>query len=184
MGRSVRAVGEMRRGRCAPSSGLGRAFSLLEMVVVIAVIAILLAILLPAMSACRGAGRNLKCAGQLRKVAYDFSEFADDFAVRTRGESDQLGPGRFMLDDFQDSMYEVDEFWQGLPARKRRYDSSRQVMMCPSGPRELYRTTMTHIWGDFVFSQAEHQHRPERTFVANRRGNRRCGHHQRGPQLP
>lgn len=145
--------GETPWGRCALRGRPRRAFSLIEMLVVIAVIAILLAILLPAMQACRRAGRNLKCIVQLSKVCEDFGVFADDFAVQTRGESDQLGPGRFMLEDFQDSMYEVDEFWEGFPARKRPYDRRRQVMMCPAGPGELYSTTMEHVWGDFVFRQ-------------------------------
>ncbi len=125
----MRPGGETPRRRCAPRGSPHRAFSLLELLVVIAVIAVLLAILLPAMQACRSAGRKLKCIVQVRKIGHEFGAFADDFTGVWRGESARLGSGRFMLDDFLDSMYEVDEFWEGFPSVGRQYDTTRQIMM-------------------------------------------------------
>ncbi len=113
------------------------AFSLLEMLVVISIIGLLIAVMLPALAACRRAGRNLKCVSQMRQVAFDFRIFADDFAVRTRGDSERLGPRFFFIEDFQESIYRVDEFWDAPEAVRATYDSQRQVMMCPEAGEVL-----------------------------------------------
>lgn len=109
------------------------------MLVVISIIALLISILLPAVQACRRAGRNLKCVAQMSRSAFDFRMFADDFSVESRGESDSLGPGRFKIEDFQDKMYRVDEFWEGPEVFRVRYEASEEAMMCPEGSGELYR---------------------------------------------
>ncbi len=126
-------------------------FSLLEMLVVIAVIAILIAILLPALSACRRAGRNLKCASQLKQVSFEFQLFADDFAVRSRGDSAALGTKWFYLEDFQESLYRVDEFWDVPGASRATYEGAQELMMCPEGPSFLRRLAATPCSGGAVF---------------------------------
>lgn len=115
-----------------------RGFSLLEVLVVIAVIAILLGLLSSALSASRRAGLNLRCISQMQSIAFEFRIFADDFSVRSRGESELLGPDRFYIDDFQDSLYRIDEFWDAGPYALVPYEG-RQPMMCPAGPQELSR---------------------------------------------
>lgn len=114
------------------------AFTLLEVLVVIAVIAILLALLSSALSASRRAGLNLRCISQMQSIAFEFRIFADDFSARNRGESELLGPDRFYIDDFQDSLYRIDEFWDAGPYPLVPYDS-RISMMCPAGPDDLAR---------------------------------------------
>ncbi len=113
------------------------AFSLLEMLIVIAIISLLLALLLPALSACRRSGKNLRCAAQMKQIAFDFSLFADDLMGR------QGGPGEdqkyFWLEDFQESLYRVHEFWDSPEQIRAPFDADREAMLCPEGPRELYR---------------------------------------------
>lgn len=108
------------------------------MLVVIAIIAILLGLLMSALSASRRAGLNLRCISQMQGVAFEFRLFADDFTARSRGESEQLGPDRFYIDDFQDSMYRIDEFWDAGPYALVPY-TGREPMMCPAGPQKLSR---------------------------------------------
>jgi prepilin-type N-terminal cleavage/methylation domain-containing protein/prepilin-type processing-associated H-X9-DG protein len=116
-----------------------KGFTLLELLMTMGIIAMLVSIMLPAMSACRQAGRNLKCLSQMRRGAYEFRMFADDFAFRSRGDSAAFGESRFKIEDFQDSLYRVDEYWD-LPRDKPvTYDSSTEMMICPAGPAFLQR---------------------------------------------
>jgi len=126
--------------QATPTSGLRRAgFSLLELLVVIALIGTLIGLLMTAVSASRGAAMRLKCVAQMQHGVFQFRMFADDFAVTTRGDSDLLGPGRFRIDDFADSMYRIDEFWVGEPAPRVPLDAPSELMMCPAGPKQLLR---------------------------------------------
>jgi len=62
-------------------------FTLIELLVVIALIAILMAILMPALSLARDQGRKMKCAGNLRSLALANSVYAannDDWGVPCR----------------------------------------------------------------------------------------------------
>lgn len=116
------------------------AFSLIEMLVVISVIALILAIFLPALSASRRLAQNLQCVARMREIGFEFRAFADDFTVRNRGDSEDHGPNAFRIEDFVDSMYRVDEFWTDAPhSPLLRYDSDRELMMCAAGPKTLYR---------------------------------------------
>ncbi len=55
-------------------------FSLLELLVVIAILALLIAILLPALSQAKHQARRTACAGNLRQVGVAMHLYADDFA--------------------------------------------------------------------------------------------------------
>jgi len=120
----------------------GRAFSLLEMLVVMSVIGLMTAILLPAFSASRRLGLKVKCIAQMQKTGFEFRMFADDFAVRTRGNSDQLGPNAFFIEDFGDKMYRTGEFMTDVTTVPAPYDNTHELMMCPAGPKMLLRRRM------------------------------------------
>lgn len=55
-----------------------RAFTLVELLVVVAVVALLVAILLPSLGAARGQARRVKCAAQLHIVSHAFHMYATD----------------------------------------------------------------------------------------------------------
>src|SRR5262245_2379046 len=88
-----------------------KGLTLIELLVVTAVVAMLLAILLPAFSGGRHAARDLRCRSQLRNVSFKFTEFSGETSLH--GDSEVLGQKKFRLEDFQESIYKVSEFWEG-----------------------------------------------------------------------
>lgn len=95
-----------------PSQRCRRAFTLVELLVTISIIAVLLALLTPTIRFTMGAARGFGCQMNLRTVGFEFQLFADDELHGDRGDDeDELGPNRFRMDTFQESQYGIDEFW-------------------------------------------------------------------------
>ncbi|MFM9958047.1 MAG: prepilin-type N-terminal cleavage/methylation domain-containing protein [Phycisphaerales bacterium] len=139
MTRSVESIHRLTECR-ANSRERGGAFTLVEILVVVAVIAILLGLLLPALSRGSAAARAVRCQTSLRSVAFDFTVFADPQLHPTRGEDETRTPGRFRLETFVDSQYGVDEFWQhgtGLTAARIASVGTDDPMRCAEITGEL-----------------------------------------------
>ncbi|MFH1417519.1 MAG: prepilin-type N-terminal cleavage/methylation domain-containing protein [Planctomycetota bacterium] len=123
----------------ARRTGLG--FTILELLVVVSILAVLMSILLTTLSKVHRTANSLVCQTKLRTVTQRFTLFADDYAPTDRGDSKRFGPSLLFLDDFQESLYRVDEFWDlGEPDGKPvLYDKNQQPLMCPTGPSMLSR---------------------------------------------
>lgn len=100
------------RGSLGRTATIG-AYTIIELLVTIAIIVTLLAILLPALQHTMAASRGFRCQMSLRGVAFDFSIFADDQLHGSRGDDEtRLGDRFFFLETFQESQYGIDEFWR------------------------------------------------------------------------
>lgn len=101
------------------------------------IIALLLAIMLPVLSTARAEMKKLKCSSNMRSVAFHFQLFADDNTEDGQGDSAALGRNRFHINDFQDSLYGIDEFWDQGASVSGVLDAQDAVMLCPSAARRL-----------------------------------------------
>jgi hypothetical protein len=109
---------------------------LIELLVVVGLIAVLLAILTPALRSARGAAKTLVCSSSMKSIAMEFRFFADGTAGE-RGDSRQLRGNRFWINDFQDRMYRLGEFWDEGEAATGVLKADSELMLCPAGAERL-----------------------------------------------
>ncbi len=139
----------MRKTALSPILGRGQAhggtrvsaspaFTLLELLVVVTIIALILSILATAIRNVRVATKSFVCKNNLKTVGFDFYQFADEYARPYRGDSDDGRPG-FHVEDFQERVYRIAEFWDGGAETELACDPARQPLMCPAAPRQLRR---------------------------------------------
>ena len=135
---------------------------MIELLVVIAIIGILISILLPVLASARSRMRALKCMSNLRTVGVEFQLFAQGHTAQGQGDSERLGPNRFYINDFQDYVYKIDEFWTS-PLEASAARAGEETMMCPAGPSRV-----TKVSG-FPCGSASILPTEDVTFAANMR---------------
>ena len=134
----------MHQRRAITNSARRRAFTLVELLVVIAIIGILIALLLPAVSAAREAARRMNCKSNLHQIGVALHNYETAFRVLPpgylyrfdpRGNSMGFGWGTLILPFLEESAVHAEFDW-----RVPLYDSRNQIprerhlptFLCPS----------------------------------------------------
>ena len=119
------------------------AFTLIELLVVIAIIAILSAILLPALAGAKDKAKNITCVSNLRQIMQAVSLYADD-------NEDLLVPAEYNAGNgapYQEGWATLLVLGQYLDAPRSKYyysiESGNSVLRCPSGYNEVYQANPT-----------------------------------------
>ena len=112
------------------------AFTLIELLVVIAIIAILAAMLLPALSKAKDKAKKTQCISNLRQLAYSFHMYTDDNS-NTLPLPHLLGNSSYRL--AWDSMSLCSFFNPYVSA-------SNRVWLCPAGRPILETNSVNYAW--------------------------------------
>lgn len=135
----TRPPASTKRTRAAARCCAARGYSLLELLVVVAITSLMLALLGGTLGRVREAARSFECKNKLKSVGFEFFQLADNFSSPYRRSRPEQADKGFYIDDFQEQLYGVDEFWGSRPKTQTRCVPSRQLLMCPSGPDHLER---------------------------------------------
>lgn len=122
----------------------GAAFTLVELLVVIAVIALLVGLLLPALNQAKARSRSVACKSNLRQIGLAMTMYVDDFDVYTRSSVIYGVDGRVRNGvSFTQFMNPI-QFYYGQPPDPGSEGgiwivSGRDIAVCPGKPRSVFR---------------------------------------------
>src|ERR1700744_5481657 len=112
------------------------AFTLIELLVVIAIIAIVAALLLPALVRAKDTAKKIACLSNLRQIAYGYHLYNLDYKDHLP-TTDQLGNSSFReTDDPLSLCHFMDPY---VPAPSRAW-------LCPAGRDSLVRWGTSYAW--------------------------------------
>ena len=110
-----------------------RRFTLIELLVVIAIIAILAAILLPALGGAREKAKGAGCLSNLKQISFANMMYADDNNDYFVPYTTAAGTGRVKLGDYWFGVRTADGYdITRSPLLGTYYGNSMDVMICPS----------------------------------------------------
>lgn len=107
-------------------------FTLIELLIVVAIIAILAGLLLPALNASRGKAKSVSCVSNLKQIglannqyAGDYNEYSVPYKITASNSANQ--PGDYWLSVFDGSVYDMTK----NPLLGSYYGNTGNVMVCP-----------------------------------------------------
>jgi prepilin-type N-terminal cleavage/methylation domain-containing protein len=142
-----------------------RAFTLVELLVVIGIIAILLAVLLPTIAATREAGRKVKCMSNLRQLGLAFVMYAQENKHHLPRGAPQCTTSGMVPKPY-------DWIWWNYNRDIRQSAVARYIkgfeaglLVCPSDPLERMRNLGGWaVEGKYLFSYAMNAHLADTNF--------------------
>ncbi len=100
-----------------------RAFTLIELLVVVAIIALLISILLPSMTAARDQGKKVKCASNEKQLGLGLTYYVHENGYYPADHLQEQGNGEWMIS------------W--VPRIRAYADYQDDIFWCPSTPAEF-----------------------------------------------
>jgi prepilin-type processing-associated H-X9-DG protein/prepilin-type N-terminal cleavage/methylation domain-containing protein len=125
---------DARRSALRARASRGSGFTLIETLVVVGITGILIAILLPGLRSARSSAKSLVCSSNMRSAVMEFGEFAAGESPSGQGDSERIGKYRFYVNDAQDQLYGLDEFWDAGSASTVSLSEESSLMVCPAAP--------------------------------------------------
>ena len=116
-----------------------RAFSLVELLVVIAVIAILAALVVPGYHAMVERANSAKCAGNLRQLGVALNQYLADHQM--------------IMPDLQSARASLDENVAVIDNTLDRYVDSKAVFACPADHTIAAQTGTSYYWNPWFSGQ-------------------------------
>ena len=127
--------------------GVKHCFTLIELLVVIAIIAILAALLLPALQSARGRGQMISCSSNLKQIGHYVQLYLGEYSNMPRDSNyvgSQLNAGAYFI------LQKLYGTWKHLPkgtwnGNQRRMIMTGTVWECPNPTENLARGSMFSI---------------------------------------
>jgi prepilin-type processing-associated H-X9-DG protein len=110
---------------------------LLEVLVTMSIMGIMLAVLVPALHATRSAARSIVCSTNMKSMAMEFHFFVRGESEASPGGGKGSASDKISINDFQESLYGLDEFWDPSRGDVVTLKSGDDPMLCPAGAVEL-----------------------------------------------
>ena len=117
-----------------------RKFSLIELLIVIAIIAILAALLLPALNAARERARSAKCLNNIKQHAFGFFQYSDDNRGFMPVSEDSSMAGHYMW-RIQIARYIGVTLAEPLYDGSGKVTATNRLCWCRGGPAAFFSVT-------------------------------------------